>query len=155
MLRPQTFGALFTALALTSIAFATEAGAGKSESKVKATASATKIDADGKQTVTITLDIEKGWHLYANPVRHNNDFLNSNKTVVKVAGKVSFKVKYPEGKTKTDKDEQYDIYIGVIKITADVVREKGNTAPLEITVGVSACDDKNCLAPGSVKLMVP
>ncbi len=35
---------------------------------VKATATADKPDADGKQTVTITLNIEKPWHLYANPV---------------------------------------------------------------------------------------
>ena len=40
----------------------------KSDSVVKATAAAAKPDADGKQTVTLTLAIDKGWHLYANPV---------------------------------------------------------------------------------------
>ena len=40
-------------------------------------------------------------------------------------------------------------------IEAAVQRTKGDTSPLEITIDVNACDDKNCLAPGKIKLMVP
>ena len=130
----------------------------KSDSKVKATATASKIGADGKQTVTIELAIEKGWHLYANPVNHNNDFLNGNKTVVKIAAKEklqSFSVKYPEGKTKVDGKDSYDVYTGVVKLQAVVVRAKGDTSPLEINVAVNACDKSVCLDRGTLKLTAP
>ena len=150
---------ILAAFAILGTAFTWQSDAAgkntKSDSKVKAAATASKIDADGKQTVTISLNIEKGWHLYANPVNHNNDFLDANQTTVKIATKkekVQFKVKYPAGKTKIDKKEKYDVYEGAIKIEASVVRAKGDTSPLEITIDVSACDDKNCLAPGKIKL---
>ena len=148
------------ALFAATLAWLPEADAGKlekSDSKVKATATATKI-ADGKQTITITLDITKGWHLYANPTNHNNEILDQNATTVKIAAKEKLKsvsVKYPEGKTKVDGKDKYDVYSGVVKIQADVVRAKGDSSPLELSITVSACDDKNCLLAGTVKLTVP
>jgi hypothetical protein len=162
MMRSQLHGSLIAGLTFFGAIFAwnVEAGAGKlekSDSKVKATATATKVGADGKQTVTITLDIAKGWHLYANPINSTNEFLEPNQTVVKVAAKekVKFDVKYPAGKTVRDKTDKYDVYTGVVKIQADVVRKMGDSSPLEITIAVSACDSKECLQPGTVKLTVP
>jgi DsbC/DsbD-like thiol-disulfide interchange protein len=154
-----TFAILFALVAVT-LPWQADAGGKleKSDSKVKATATAGKIGADGKQTVTIEIAIEKGWHLYANPVNHNNDFLNGNKTIVKVGAKeklVSVSVKYPEGKTKTDGKDSYDVYTGVIKLQADVVRAKGDASPLEISIAVSACDKSVCLDRGMVKLTAP
>ena len=52
-----------------------------SDSVVKATAVADKPGPDGKQTVTLTLAIDKGWHLYANPV--GTDDLAPVQTVVR------------------------------------------------------------------------
>ena len=162
MMRSQLYGSLITGLTLFGVVFAwnVDAGAGKlekSDSKVKATATATKAGSDGKQTVTITLDVAKGWHLYANPVNHNNEFLDGNQTTVRIAAKEKIKlaVKYPAGKTITDKKEKYDIYEGVVKIQADVVRTMGDSSPLDITIAVSACDSKVCLQPGTLKLRVP
>ena len=158
-MRCAQFTILFSLAAAMSTWQPAEAGGKleKSDSKVKATATATKPGADGKQTVTITLDVTKGWHLYANPVNHNNDFLNGNKTVVKISAKekVNVNVKYPAGKTKVDDKEKYDVYTGVVKIQADVVRTMGDSSPLEINITVSACDDKVCLDKGTVKLTVP
>ena len=158
-MRYAPLGILIAVLATTA-AWQAQAGSklGKSDTKVKATATATKAGADGKQVVTITLDIEKGWHLYANPVNHNNDFLDANQTVVKIAAKDKLgdvKVMYPAGKTKIDKKEKYNIYEGTTKIVASVVRVMGDTSPLQITVEVSACDDSVCLAMGKIKLTVP
>src|SRR5438105_9882874 len=102
------YAAFVFALAGTTLVWQADAGGSKkSDSKVKASASASKVE-NGKQTVTITLDIEKGWHLYANPVNHNNDFLEANQTTVKVGAKdkVQFKVKYPAGEQKVDKTEK-------------------------------------------------
>src|SRR5262245_20509765 len=39
-----------------------------SAGKVKAVAAASAADEAGMQTVTLTLTIDKGWHIYANPV---------------------------------------------------------------------------------------
>ena len=52
----------------------------KSDSVVKATAAAEKPDANGKQVITLTLAIDKGWHIYANPVGAE-DFASVQTTV--------------------------------------------------------------------------
>jgi DsbC/DsbD-like thiol-disulfide interchange protein len=123
------------------------AGTKKADDKVKVTAAATKPDAAGKQTVTVTFVIDKGWHIYANPV--GNELLAEARTVVdiKAAGKPEVKVKYPAGKVFQDKDDRYRIYENKVSVQATVVRTKGDTSPLEVTVRYNACDDKQCLPP--------
>src|SRR5262249_15018127 len=128
----------------------------KSEAVVKATATADKPDADGKQTVTINLDIDKNWHLYANPV--GNDELTSVQTVVTVGSKVKpedVKIDYPPGKLHKDKDGSYNIYEGKVAIKAHVKRAKGDSGPLEVNIKLQACDDRSCLFPSTVKVVVP
>src|SRR5262249_5349360 len=63
----------------------------KSDSKVKITAKADKPDDDGKQVVTINLEIEKGWHAYANPIGAD-DFPGVPTTVTVTAKKKPAKV---------------------------------------------------------------
>jgi DsbC/DsbD-like thiol-disulfide interchange protein len=158
MNRLKLFTLLITGIAMLALALVSDAqGSRKSDGKVKATATATKVNDKGEQTVTITLDIEKGWHLYANPVNHNKEFLDGAKTKVKVSakGNVQASVRYPAGKTHTDKDDRYDIYEGVVKIEAKVKRSGGDTSPLEVVINVQACNSSICLEPGTVKLMVP
>jgi DsbC/DsbD-like thiol-disulfide interchange protein len=127
----------------------------KSDSVVKATATADKPDADGKQAVTLTLDIEKGWHLYANPVK-NDDFTSNQTTVGKVAAKAAVKdvkVEYPAGTLVDDKTVgKFMIYEGKQTIKVTVTRTKGDDSPLELTVTVQACNDKSCLQPGDIKV---
>ena len=116
---------------------------GRSDYHVKAAATATKPDADGKQTVTITLDIEKGFYLYANPVNH--EFLEGSELKVKIAAKEPVKttVRYPTGKSRVfGGREKFDIYEGVVKIDAQVVRTNGDTGPLTIHVAIQAADGK-------------
>ncbi len=128
----------------------------KSDSVVKVDAQADKPDADGKQAITITLDIEKGWHIYANPVE--NEDLTNAQTVVRVAakGKVeNVKVEYPGGKLQQDSGEKFKIYEGKVVIKAQVKRVKGDTSPLEISITLQACNDKTCLQPATIKKEVP
>jgi DsbC/DsbD-like thiol-disulfide interchange protein len=128
----------------------------KSEAVVKAAAMADKPDADGKQTVTITLDIDKPWHLYANPVE--NEDLASVQTVVTVGSKVKpeeVQIEYPPGKLHVDKDGKYKIYEGKVAIKARVRRAKGDTGPLEVNIKLQACDNRSCLFPSTVKVLVP
>ncbi len=126
----------------------------KSDSVVKATAAAGKPDADGKQTVTLTLAIDKGWHLYANPV--GSEDLASVQTNVKVKAAAELqnvKVDYPAGKKVKDATlGDYMVYEDKAVITVNVTRTKGDDSPLELTVKVQACNDSTCLLPAEVKL---
>jgi DsbC/DsbD-like thiol-disulfide interchange protein len=133
---------------------ALEAGGGKkSDSEVKVTAKAGKPDNSGKQVVTISLAINKGWHIYANPV--GNPDLRSSQTVVSVKAK-EFKIDYPVGKITKDKlVGDYRTYEGQVDIKATVQRAKDDSSPLEVSVRFMACHDKGvCLLPATVKLTV-
>jgi hypothetical protein len=132
-------------------------GAKRSDSVVKSTATADKPDPSGKQTVTIKLAIDKEWHLYANPI--GNADLESSQTTVSVAAKdkpLTAKVEYPKGKTVKDPlIGDYATYEGEISIKAVVDRSSGDAGPLEVTIKFTACSDKTCLLPATVKLTVP
>ena len=129
----------------------------KSDSVVLVTATATKPDASGKQVVTVTMKMDKGWHTYANPVGLED--LKPAQTIVTVTGKAKpkeVKVDYPPGKLVKDKMlGDYRVYEDKVEIKAAVTRAKGDTGPLEVTVKIQACDEKTCLLPASVKVMVP
>lgn len=132
------------------------AQAKKSDAVVKAAATASKADADGKQTVTITLDIDKSWHLYANPAE--NEDVASAQTEVSVVSRVKpeeVKIEYPVGKLHKDKFGSYRVYEGKIAIKAHVKRAKGDNGPLEVSIKLQACDARTCLIPATVKLSVP
>ncbi len=135
------------------------AQAKKSDSVVKATAKADKPDADGKQTVTITLDIDKSWHLYANPV--GNEDQVSVQTTVLINAKAKpeeVKIEYPAGKLVVDTVVgNYKVYEGKVTIKAAVKRAKGDTSPLEISIKVQACNDaeKKCYVPATIKITAP
>lgn len=128
----------------------------KSDSVVKVSAQAGKPDADGKQTVTITLDIEKDWHLYANPV--DNEDLANAQTVVAVSSRVkpeAVKIDYPAGKLHVDRGVNYKIYEGKVSIKAHVKRAPSDSGPLEVSVKLQSCDSKRCLLPATVKVSLP
>jgi Disulphide bond corrector protein DsbC len=131
-------------------------GALTSESKVKIKTEAGKIGDDGKQTVTLELDIDKGWHLYANPV--NNKDLENAQTVVTIKGGAALKdvkIDYPAGKLDKDKDlGPYNIYEDKVVIKVQVVRTPGDSSPLEVTLDIQACSGTKCLLQSNVKLTV-
>ena len=132
------------------------AQARKSDSVVKVEAKADKLDADGKQAITITLDIENGWHVYANPVE-NEDLANAQ-TVVSVTSKSKLenvKVEYPAGKLQQDNGEKFKIFEGKVTIKAHVKRSRDDNGPLEISIALQACNDKTCLQPATIKKELP
>src|SRR3954464_789772 len=142
----------FLAVALVLAATpAVRALAKNSKSVVKATATATAPDADGRQTVTVTLQIDKPWHLYANPV--GNKDLIDNQTTVTVGARAKpeeVKVEYPAGEVAKDKTlGDYRVYEGKVTIKAHVRRARGDTGPLQVEVEVQACDQSKCLPPGT------
>lgn len=123
---------------------------------VKAEANVGAVGADGEQTITLNLIIDKGWHIYANPVV--NDKLDGTDTIVKIAGKglaKVLKVSYPAGKDFKDKEfGTYRVYEDKLTITVLVQRAKG-TEPLEVSIRYHACDDRQCLPPRTIQLKVP
>ncbi len=131
---------------------------GASAKKVKVQASAGKPDEAGNQVISVTLKIIPGWHLYANPVNHNNETLNGNKTILGLSSKVkleALKIEYPPGTLKKDGKEQYKIYQGDVTIRAAIRRAKGDSGPLEWNLEVYACNDKLCLPKGIITFTVP
>jgi len=101
----------------------------KSDAVVKVTATAGKPDAEGNQVVTVTLDIEKGWHTYANPVGPED--LATAQTRVKIDGKNRpqvVKIDYPKGREEKDKVVgNYFVYEGKVDIKATVKRARAIT----------------------------
>jgi Disulphide bond corrector protein DsbC len=145
-------GLIVTALA---IGIAAQSGtAGGKLDPVKVAASAVKPGNDGDTTVTVKLTIAKSWHIYANPVGHEDLAAAQTTVIVKSAGKpVAAKVKYPAGTAHTEKDiGSFKIYEGNITIQADVPKSDG---PLEVSVRFQACDAKQCLLPKTVKINLP
>jgi DsbC/DsbD-like thiol-disulfide interchange protein len=147
---------LIAALVALSGVAAAQKGPKNSEAVVKVGATAENPDANGKQTVTVTLDVDKGWHTYANPV--GLDDLENAQTVVEITSKTkpeSVQVEYPKGKLQKDNVVgDYSVYEGKVTIKATVQRAKGDREPLEVKVTFQACSDKSCLSPATVKRKV-
>jgi DsbC/DsbD-like thiol-disulfide interchange protein len=137
---------------LTSV----HAQAAKSDAKVKITAKADKPGDDGKQTVTIRIEIEKGWHAYANPVGPE-DFPGIPTTVTVSGAKKPqlVKIDYPRGKLVKDATSgDYFVYEDAAVIKATVQRARGDTGPLQINVKIQTCNENLCLQPAVVKVPV-
>jgi DsbC/DsbD-like thiol-disulfide interchange protein len=152
-LRPLALLALLT-LAATPQALAQGK---KSDSVVKVTAKTDKPAADGKQVVTVTLAVDKGWHVYANPVGLED--LAPVQTTITIEGKAkpeSVKVDYPPGKLVKDAVVgNYKVYKDKTSIKVTVVRAKGDSGPLEVKVKVQSCNEKTCLLPATITVKVP
>src|SRR5260370_17545998 len=101
----------------------------------------------------MTLDIERKWHLYANPVK--NEDMVSAQTVVKLAAGAKLedvKITYPPGKQKKDSAGTYDIYEGKVEIKATIRRAKADNSPLDASIQVSACDEAKFLLPPPINI---
>jgi DsbC/DsbD-like thiol-disulfide interchange protein len=131
-------------------------GAKKSDALVKVSTKVDKPDAEGKQVVAVALQIEPGWHIYANPPGLKD--LEVNQTTVSIGGKGNpeqIKVEYPPGHLVKDAVlGDYHVYEDKITIKAMIRRAKGDTGPLEVSIKLQACNDKMCLLPATIKQTV-
>lgn len=139
-------------LTLWPVGAAEQPGAKKSDAVIKIKAAATAPGADGKQVVTVTLDIDKPWHLYANPVPADFPGIPTTVTVSKVKPE-DVKVEYPAGKLVKDAVVgDYKVYEGTVVLRATVQRDKTDQGPLELRIRLQACTDQQCLLPATVTL---
>ena len=128
-------------------------GRTKSEDVVKIAVKADK-PSDGKQVITLSLQIDKCWHIYANPVLLPD--LASAQTVVTVTanGKaVGATIEYPTGDlVKDDVVGDYRIYAGAVTIRATI--DHSTAGPKEVVVGFWATNSVKGLLPSRVRLRV-
>jgi DsbC/DsbD-like thiol-disulfide interchange protein len=125
----------------------------KSEDRVKVAVKSAK-NADGSETISIALTIDKGWHIYANPVGFED--LASAQTTVAIDGKPKpevLKVEFPAGDLVKDVVGEYKVYHDKVTIKAHVRR--GESSPLTVAIRFQACDNKSCLQASTVKVNVP
>jgi uncharacterized protein len=131
-------------------------GPQRSDSVVKVKATAEKPTADGKQAVTVTLTIDKGWHVYANPVGPEDLVAAQTTVAVSKTKPEDVQVEYPKGTEVEDNVVgKYRMYEGTVTIKATVRRGKEETGPLEVAVKFQACTKQQCLLPATVKVRVP
>jgi len=162
MFRRYRFRHAGLGLAVLAVSFLTlgpvQGGGKKSDSEINVTVKADRPGADGKQTVRLTLSINKGWYIYANPVG-NEDFAANATTVTVKPKPQSIEVHYPSGKLKKDsvagQSIDYRVYEDQVTIPIQLQRAAGDTAALEVSVRVNACNTKGfCLPPGTLKVIV-
>ena len=147
LIRAAVLLVAITAVVAVSAVIHAQAG-GKSDSVVKVKARV-EHPAPGKDVVIISFDVQKPFHLYANPV--GNEDLANSQTTVKILGKNPPKVHvdYPAGKDYSHMGEKYKIYDGSFEIRATV---DGSTAGMEALVKFGACDDNSCLQPATLRI---
>jgi hypothetical protein len=146
-------GFFLVSLGLVTTGAAFGQGAIKSDARVKIAVKADKPDTDGTRLVAVTLTIDKGWHLYANPVGQD-DLADAQTRLTAPAGKAELiKVDYPAGKLKKDAlVGDYKIYEDTVTITARVRPASGVPGPPELALRFQACSEKTCLSPATVKI---
>jgi DsbC/DsbD-like thiol-disulfide interchange protein len=151
-----------SAIALTAlIAALGSAGGSRAQEPVVKSGSVVKIKArlehtgPGKDVIVLRFDVEKGWHLYANPV--GNEDLAPAETKVRILSKEAAKVQvaYPAGTECEIAGTKWRIYQGTFEIRATVEREAGAAGPLEAEVRLQAVDGNSCLLPELVRVPLP
>jgi hypothetical protein len=112
--------------------------------------------ADGKEVINITFEVEKNWHIYANPVGDETIANAATVVLVEPKDKVKIEVQYPKGKDKKDDilGISYRVYVDKVTIPVHVQRVGGDSTPLDVTVKYQACDKNHCLPEAVVKQKV-
>jgi hypothetical protein len=128
----------------------------KEHLKAKVFLSLDKLPAGEKCKFVVILDIEKGWHVNANPPSPEN-MIPTTVTVKSQQGSRQIDAQYPAGKPIMLKDlpEPLSVYEGEVLIRGVIEAPPdaaGTTDELEFQVRYQACNDKNCLPPKTLKL---
>ena len=114
----------------------------------------------GEFQVILNLQIKPGWHAYANPTGVA-EIPPTRVTLAEVQGASIVKVDYPAGEMKllaSSGKEKVAVYEGkqqfVVHLKIDPATKAG-ALNLRLTVQYQACDDRSCLAPAKLEVIVP
>jgi uncharacterized protein YyaL (SSP411 family) len=126
---------------------------------MSASASQSDVAESDMFTATIAIDIDDGWHLYAeNP---EADFLQPSSVAVAANEQFAIgQVELPQAERRMDKvlKQTLNTYTGHIEFKIPVTVKAGGPVgetSLPITVTTQACDASRCLPINTTKLIVP
>ncbi|MBA3316296.1 MAG: protein-disulfide reductase DsbD N-terminal domain-containing protein [Planctomycetota bacterium] len=116
-----------------------------------------RLPAGEKVRFAVVLDIEDGWHINTNPARP--EFVKP--TTVTLTGKHGTslsKIAYPKGSDLTIEgmNEPQGVYEGRVVLFGDLAipsEAARQTEELTVEVKFQACNEKQCLAPKTAKLI--
>lgn len=111
-----------------------------------------KLPAGGTCDVAILLEVEEGWHVYANPVKADWQIPTSLKVASKNGTTLSHTL-YPAGEQMTVQGEQISVYEGRVLLFATLnvpATAAGTQEELSFQIRYQPCNDSQCLAPTTV-----
>jgi len=107
---------------------------------------------DGGSEIRVRLDVDKGWHINANPA--SLDFLTPTGVSLSIdGGPASTEPVYPEATTLEVPlgDGAIDVYRGSVPIRLPDLPKASAWREATVQVSVQACNDKGrCLAPATI-----
>ena len=110
-----------------------------------------KLPAGGTCDVAVLLNIQDGWHVYANPAAEDYQ-VATRLTVASTQGTTLSQTLYPAGKGVEVFGERVAVYEGRALLFATVAvpaTAAGKTETLTFSVEYQACNDTNCLPPAT------
>lgn len=116
-----------------------------------------RLPAGGSTRFAVVLDIESGWHINTNPARP--EFAIPTTVAVKAEhGTKAEKVDFPKGNELTVEgfDQPLSVYegrvvlFGTLTVPEDAARQ---TEEITVEVRFQACNERQCLAPKTAKLV--
>ena len=111
-----------------------------------------KLPAGGVCDVAILLEVEEGWHVYANPTKADWQIPTTLKVKAKNGTKLS-KTLYPAGEQITVQGDRISVYEGRVLLFATLQvpsSAAGQEEQLSFEVRYQPCNDSQCLAPTTV-----
>ncbi len=144
------------ALLILGVAAGCQAAVKGSADVITVTPAAASVTALAGQRVnfTIKLDIAPRWHIYAHA---DTNFIGVDLVPAEGFSLQDLQVVYPAGHEKEFFGEKVFMIAGQDVIKGSALVPAGMAAgphPLEFKVTVQACDDKTCLAPAYIPVLV-
>ncbi len=123
---------------------------------VKIYLSTKRLPAGRKIKIALLIKIEKGWHINSN-LKKPEFVIPTSVTLKTKHGSKLINMKYPKGKRLLAEgfDEALIVYENEVKLFGEIeipAKAAGQLEELEIKVRYQACNEKNCLAPKTVKM---
>ncbi|OGS37325.1 MAG: hypothetical protein A2293_06455, partial [Elusimicrobia bacterium RIFOXYB2_FULL_49_7] len=111
----------------------------------------TVIQPNKKAKLLFRIRLEKGWHIYANPV--HSDFLVPATITVKGGDAVMVdSIVYPSGVEKSFFGVTEGFYEGEVSVAVILHCDVSGAHPIEVNLRYQACDDRVCLPPAEKTL---
>jgi hypothetical protein len=109
----------------------------------------------GKDVIVLRFEVQKGWHIYANPVGDESSVGSETSIKVSTNDAAKIHVDYPPGEDREVAGSKWKIYEGIVEIRATVERDAKSMTPLDVVVRFRAVDDARRLLPDVKRFTLP